>query len=200
MATACFVGEAQKLKTGDLLFVSSGDSSFSQAIADATASNDSLRFVHVALFYIDDQGKKKIIEADPEEGVRIADFSDFIEENGRSEGKGGIIVKRLNFSFPVDSAVQRAKNHIGEPYDWSYLPDNGKMYCSELIEDIFRDENGEKIFRSAPMNFLNPDGTLPEFWKNLFEKLGEQVPQGVDGTNPTDLSKDTRLVEIYRFF
>lgn len=43
------------------------------------------------------------------------------------------------------------------------------------------------------MNFLDSEGNLPEYWKELFEKLQMDVPQGLPGTNPEDLSRSTTL-------
>lgn len=44
------------------------------------------------------------------------------------------------------------------------------------------------------MNFLDKDGQLPVFWKELFENLDIPVPQGQDGTNPEDLSHSSELI------
>ena len=70
------------------------------------------------------------------------------------------------------------------------------MYCSELIYESYRDFDGNRIFQARPMNFRDPDGNLPTFWEELFAKLNMEVPEGVEGTNPNDLSKDPRLQDI----
>ena len=46
------------------------------------------------------------------------------------------------------------------------------------------------------MNFRGPDGNFPNFWLNLFAKLGKPVPQGRPGTNPDDMVSNPILEEI----
>ena len=123
------------------------------------------------------------------------------EKNGNSAGgKGaGVVVMRVNCDFSVKEAVHRAESMLGLPYDWSYLPDNKKLYCSELIYESYLTPAGDHIFQSRPMNFLSPDGTFPQFWTDLFSTLGEEIPQGTPGTNPNDLAHESCLVEVYRY-
>ena len=122
-------------------------------------------------------------------------------EKGNSSGwKGvGIVVMRIDCDFSAKEAVQRAESMLGLPYDWSYLPDNNKLYCSELIYESYLNPAGGHIFQSRPMNFLSPDGTFPQFWTALFSTLGEEIPQGTPGTNPNDLAHASCLVEVHRY-
>ena len=46
------------------------------------------------------------------------------------------------------------------------------------------------------MNFRDKDGNMPEFWTNLFKEHNEEIPEGVLGTNPNDLSKSMKLVKL----
>lgn len=190
----------QCLENGDLLFEVAGISEFSKAISSSTAAVDSLQFDHVAMVFIEDNGAVKVIEASPEAGVRKIAIEDFLFSATKIGDKPGVVVKRLKEDYSSRKAVERALKCIGMPYDWWYLPNNGKMYCSELIYECYIDNKGNHIFEARPMNFRTPDGKLPEFWVNLYKELGQPVPEGVLGTNPADLSKDKRLTEIYRYF
>lgn len=189
------------LQKGDLLFVSKGNSDFSEAISSATHDigypDD---FVHVAIYYLSSDSIPSVIEASPEYGVRTISLQDFKKDINR-EGKNehGVVVKRLSTEFHIDYAIDRAMTFIGQPYDWHYLPDNGMMYCSELIYESFVSDDGYHFFTSQPMNFRNPDGSMPEFWTELYKTLGVDVPEGIPGTNPNDLSRDPRLIEVARF-
>lgn len=196
----CYPNPTLPLMPGDLLFQTAGDSRFSDAISSSTASEDSLSFVHVGMFYITDKGEEGVIEASPADGVRIVTLVDFIDSSPKVNGKPGVIVKRLKIPFPVETAISEALTHLGEPYDWYYLPDNGMMYCSELIYESYLNYDGSHIFKASPMNFRNPDGTMPDFWTELYEQLNCPVPEGIPGTNPNDLSRDIHLSDIYRFF
>ncbi|MCH5325636.1 MAG: hypothetical protein J1E29_00345, partial [Duncaniella sp.] len=74
-----------------------------------------------------------------------------------------------------------------------FLPDNDKMYCSELVYESYLTESGAHIFEAAPMNFRAADGSMPQFWLELYAELGVPVPEGIPGTNPNDLSKSPLL-------
>ena len=95
---------------------------------------------------------------------------------------------RLTVPYDTATVIARAKGLVGKPYDNAFLPDNDAYYCSELIEVAFGG-----IFPSKPMNWRDADGNLPEYWQKHFEKLGMPVPEGVPGTNPTDLSRSPLL-------
>ena len=103
---------------------------------------------------------------------------------------------RLQDDRPAAASVERAKCRLGLPYDVYFLPDNGAFYCSELVQECYLDEDGNPIFRSAPMNFKNAEGEFPSYWEQLFARLGEEIPQGLPGTNPQAMSADPRLREV----
>lgn len=187
------------LKSGDLLFQIEGNSSFSEAISSATAARDSLKFVHVGIVEMAGD-TASVIEASPEEGVRIVPLDTFLNSSALQGGRSAVVAKRLTIDFPVADALSRAREYLGQPYDWWYLPDNEKMYCSELVYESFRDADGNRIFEANPMNFRAPDGSIHEFWVRLYTELGMDVPEGVPGTNPADMARDSRLVEVFRFF
>lgn len=183
---------ADELQSGDLIFVVEGKGNFSKAISEATAFSDSLKFVHVGIIEREDNFIN-VVEASPEEGVRIIPIEKFIEEAPEINGIPQIVIKRLTIDFPIEEAVARAKSFLGEPYDWWYLPGNGKMYCSELVYESFLDSEGNHIFIAQPMNFRSSDGNIPQFWNELFSELGQPIPEGIEGTNPSDLSKSSFL-------
>ena len=183
-------GKALELKNGDLIFVGEGKGDFSKAISESTANHDSIRFVHVGIIEIDN-GETFVIEASPDEGVRKVSIQQFLEHNPL------IVIKRIKIDFPVEAMLEKAKSHIEEEYDWLYLPNNGKMYCSELVYETYLDKDGNHLFNSKPMNFRSPDGSMPQFWIDLFERLGTPIPEGVEGTNPADLSASPLLENVF---
>lgn len=188
------------LKTGDLLFQADGTGRYANAIASATGAGEEVTFVHVGIVIADDAGNVCVIEATPERGVAVSELRQFLDDAPQSESGRLVVVKRLDTPFDATEVCARALSHVGEEYDWWYMPDNGKMYCSELVYDAFRDAEGRPVFESRPMNFRNPDGTMPQFWTDLYAKLGQPVPEGLPGTNPNDLSRDPRLKEVGRYF
>ena len=186
-------------RDGDLLFSVAGSSESSKAIADATAWHDSVKFSHVAIVATEN-GKPYIIEATGKKGVTRTEWEDFMSSVPQIDGKAGVVVMRVTADFSADEAIARAKGHLGEEYDWYYSPNNGKMYCSELVYECFRKKDGTPLFTAKPMNFRDSDGNMPAFWTELFARLNEPVPEGVEGTNPNDMSKEPILTEIHRFF
>lgn len=187
---------AQDLKTGDLLFLGETQSDFSNAITTATGDKDSLNFIHVAIIIMEDK-VPYIIEASSENGVHKLPYKEFLSSIPSSQ-ETRMVVKRPIENLDFGAIAKNAEKHLGEPYDWSYLPDNFKMYCSELVYESYYTTEGEHYFESKPMNFRSVDGRMPEFWIKLFDSLGEKIPEGVEGTNPNDMARSPKLIEIYR--
>ncbi|MBO4984894.1 MAG: hypothetical protein J6C87_04540 [Bacteroides sp.] len=188
--TSCTDKGNNSLRSGDLVFQVSAGSEMGEAITDATAA-DSISYDHVGIVFIEN-GKTFVIEATPEQGVVLTAWEDFA---GQADG----VVMRLRQPFDVERTIARAKSHLGEAYDWSYLPDNGKMYCSELVYESYRTADGKPIFTARPMNFRNADGEMPAFWTDLFSRLGEPIPEGVPGTNPNDMAREASLEVVYQY-
>lgn len=186
------------LRKGDLVFQVAETSGMSGAIAEATAWNDSLKFDHVGII-IKEKKRWMVIEASPKQGVVLTDWKDFLAHAVKIKGKPCVVVKRITTNFPLKKAIEQAKRHIGEEYDWTFLPDNGKMYCSELVYECYRDSMNYPLFIAHPMNFRNANGDMSEFWITLFEQQGLPIPQGVPGTNPNDMAKEPILKEVGRF-
>ena len=187
-------GRQERLQTGDLIFVSQAEghdakeSSMDGAIAAATGD-----VIHVALVEVDG-ADVWVIDATTRRGVsrRPLDtfYSDFVYDDGTNPV---YTVKRMNDTGLASQWIETAKSFCGQPYDEFFLPDNGAMYCSELVQESFLDKDGHCLFDGNPMNFKNENGEYPEYWVDLFTRLGTDVPQGVPGTNPQDLSSSPLL-------
>jgi len=186
-------------KDGDLAFQISEMSDFTKAITDVSAMRDSIKFAHVGIIFID-SGKPCVIEAVPKGGVTITSLETYLSDALTIDGNPGVVIKRVRQDFPAERAIETAKSFLGQEYDWNFLPDNGKVYCSELVYESFTDDEGNKLFQARPMNFRNAEGSIPDYWTELFHKLGTDVPQGIPGTNPQDMSQETILEEVYRYF
>lgn len=177
------------LKNGDLVFVEAGQSAMDSAISDATRKED-VNYTHVGIVELSKDGIF-VIEASSKSGVVRTKWADFIAENKAFD------VKRVRGKHDFAAFIRKAKSFLGQPYDFYYLANNGKMYCSELVYESFVDENGA-LFEAKAMNFYDENGSLPAYWKELYEGLGVAVPQGELGTNPNDMSKSPLLIEISR--
>lgn len=178
-------------ETGNLIFIYD-TAGMGSAIQSATAW-DTLRpaYTHVAITECTDSGVF-VIDATPASGVARRPLNDFIlsvyDTNSAYSFVG--MADYYYVAVPYDTAflIERMHSLIGQPYDPYFLPNNGRLYCSELVQECFIDQKGHHLFPSKPMNFYASDGTLPAYWQHHFDSLGVSVPQDMPGTNPTDMS------------
>ncbi|MBR4229988.1 MAG: hypothetical protein IKR83_04685, partial [Bacteroidales bacterium] len=169
------------LQPGDLLFFSDSRG-MGNAIKASTGN-----YTHVAM--VESVGDTVwIIDATPENGVArrpLCYRRGFAPDVYRMKG------------LAVDSVLARARSFIGQPYDNAFLPDNGALYCSELIYECYRSfPKGNHLFEAKPMNWRDTKGKLPRYWKKHFRKFRMKVPEGIPGTNPTDLSRSPLLYRL----
>lgn len=197
-AAACGPRTPQIL-TGDLLFQAAGQAQMSEAIAAATGEAGALNFAHVAIAVACEKGDS-VLEATTRGGVRMRALAEFLEGSERIGGKPAVVAMRLKDTTGVAAAVKRARRSLGLPYDSSFLPGNGKFYCSELVFEHYLRRDGTPLFTARPMNFRASDGSMPAFWTELFERQGEPIPEGVPGTNPNDMAREACLTEVGRWF
>ncbi len=197
--SGCRDGEFQ-LQTGDLLF-QVGRGEMTQAVDAATAhAGDEVSYTHAAIAVVEPEGVYAL-EAKSESGVVMTPWKEFIAASAMRDGKPVVAVGRLRREDRKqigEQAVARGKAFLGQPYDVSFRPHNGKIYCSELVWESYRDANGT-IFEARPMNFRAADGTMPCFWTSHFEALGEAIPEGVPGTNANDMAKSEKVEIVYRY-
>jgi len=170
--TACSAkAQWEYVQSGDLLFVSD-TSGMGQAVKASTGN-----YTHVAL--VERVGDSLfLIDATQKHGVARRPLEKTFAN------RMPVKIYRLTVPFDTATVITRAKALIGKPYDNAFLPGNDAYYCSELIQVVF-----DSLFKSKPMNWRDKDGNLPEYWIKHFEEIGIPIPEGVPGTNPTDLSR-----------
>lgn len=188
------------IQTGDLLFVgrisNNAGNGIEDAIAAATGGEDEIDFIHTAILEVDDEGKVWVIDATIKHGVDRHPLDTLVKDFTSKHGNKYIFeVKRLPDNRRASEYISNAKKYLGEDYDQWFLPDNGKHYCTELVEDSYK-SFGVPVFKPKPMNFKDRNGEYPEYWKKLFASLGQDIPQGVKGTNPQDMYSDVRLQRV----
>ena len=189
------------LQTGDLVFMgipqdySISEESMDGAISAATGDGG-LNLIHVAIIEMADDGPY-IIDATLKYGTDRHPLDSTIRQFTLKGGEQPVyIVKRLKDNKLAKEWIEKAKSFCGQPYDMRFLPDNGAMYCSELVRESFLGAEGEYLFDEKPRNWKNEKGEIPVYWTQLFVLLGMDVPQGVPGTNPQDMSKSPLLETV----
>lgn len=193
----------ETLRTGDLIFVGLpqdyGDEDSMEGAISSSTGDGELNLIHVAIADVDPSDKVWIIDATIAHGVERHPLDTFLTDFTLNDGSLPVfIVKRL--VDPADAArfIENAKSLCGQPYDVSFLPDNGALYCSELVRESYRGSDGSYLFDEKPMNWKNSEGVIPGYWVRLFASIGQSVPQDVPGTNPQDMSSSPllRTVEL----
>ena len=191
LALAACHGQSPTWRTGDLVFVEGcSDGAMDQAIMGSTGA-----MVHVGIIE-NCNDSIYVIDAAPKTGVSRRSFEAFMEAQKDENGHlPNISVMRLKDCRDAEAFVAKAKSLCGTEYDFTFLPDNGKYYCSELVFDCYR-RDGQPVFETVPMNFRNAEGGFDTYWVELFEAQGLQIPQGVSGTNPDDLYHSALLKAV----
>lgn len=187
------------LRPGDLLFQAGKTSEMSGAISSATGEDGAINFTHVGIA-VPHAGADSVLEATTDGGVRLTELGEFLARSARIGGRPAVVAMRLRDTVGVAAAIARARTFLGQPYDYSFRPANGRLYCSELVWESYRAADGTPLFTARPMNFRAADGSMPAFWTELFARLGEPVPEGVPGTNPNDMAQDEKLESIGRYY
>lgn len=199
----CTSGKQDSPRSGDLVFVgipmnySLQQGSMSEAISAATSDSSGLNLIHVAILEVKGDSTW-IIDATIKHGVDRHPLDTFFRDFTLRDGSLPTfkIMRPEASAAEAEQFVQNAKKYLGQPYDVSFLPDNGAMYCSELVYNSYITPDGEHLFSEAPMNFLDKDGNMPIYWTQLFERIGQQVPQGIPGTNPQKMAAEKTLSPI----
>lgn len=159
-------------------------------------------YTHVAVSICTDSGEY-LWEATRPEGVICRPLLEALNswwfEGGLDTTRAFLdVVTMRQITVPFDTLrlLASLQSFLGQPYDDFFLPDNGRMYCSELIYESFYDLSGNRLFEAKPMNFRAADGSMPPYWTHYFDSLGVVIPEGVPGTNPTDMISSPHLARI----
>ena len=170
----------EHLQSGDLIFVRD-TSGMGQAVQQTTG-----QYTHVAI--VERSGDTVlIIDATQRYGVVRRPIEQL------SAANVPIDIYRLTIPFDTIAVIARAHSFLGQPYDNAFMHDNGAIYCSELIYECYLDSLCNHLFKAVPMNWRAPDGTIPQYWLDHFNKLNTPIPEDLPGTNPTALSRSPLL-------
>ena len=157
------------LENGDLIFVKDL-SDMGQAIQASTGN-----YSHVAIFL-----DGLIYHASGQAGVICQELDEFFERTHLYD----------LYVYPemeADLVKERARNHLGAPYNASFYPDGAGFYCSQYIAEIL------PIFESVPMKFGDGEQEISDFWREYYRKLELPVPLNQPGTNPSQLAASSLL-------
>lgn len=201
VACGCRAQNGFRLRTGDLLFQVNGRSSYTEAIRRVTTGIDQLEFTHVGAVCIE-EGKTYVLEAIPY-GVVKSPIEKFFRNSLLVDGKPVVVVGRLKSRLRknIPQAIGRIKALLGKRYDFVFDPDDDDYYCSELIYVSYLEPDGTPIFKMAPMTFRDKtSGETSPLWVEHFKRFDCEIPEGVPGTNPGDMSRSDKIRIVHRYF
>lgn len=184
------------LRSGDLIFQDLDCGGLCDAIEQVTQSYGGRHFSHIGLISIEEDSIY-IIEAIGQK-VKRTPLGQFVSRNQKELLLGRV---KPQYRQILPAAVTFARQQIGIPYDETFLYDNGKYYCSELLYDAFKVANSSKdFFELRPMTFKQPgsDSYFP-VWVDYYKKLDTAIPESAPGINPGGISLSEKIdVFIYR--
>ncbi|ASG67839.1 hypothetical protein fh0823_08280 [Francisella halioticida] len=176
----------KNLKKGDVIFIS--DSS-EKNISELSMGYDQHSYYHCVLY----MGYRELVEAIDINGVIRTDISKYSNKK--------VLVARVNEDQNfLDKIISQAEEFIGFGYNKLFLPNiEKKLYCSELIHEVFNLVSKQKYFTQHKLNYISEsDFTVSQYWIEFYSQHGLKVPQGLSGSHPNNLSLDEKFYE--RFF
>jgi uncharacterized protein YycO len=192
-----------ELKQGDLLFQNTGTGEIENAIKEVSATSFSKDYSHVGIAMQKDQ-EWFVLEAIPKEGICQTPLIKFLSRNKNKFGKSQTRVARLNNYYQpyISKAIAYGIERINTPYDEIFLWDDNSYYCSELVYKMFssQDLHTNSIpFLTHPMTFNDSTGNPMPSWVTYYETRNQQIPEGIEGTNPNLMASSPHIKFIHDY-
>jgi len=197
---SCTKTNSFQLKSGDLLFQDLDSSPLCDAIEKVTSGFNNLNFSHVGIVIIINE-ENYVLEAFVN-GVDTIPIHNFLNRSLNQNNNPKVIVGRLKdqYSHLIPKAIQLGIDLIGTDYDEEFKINNNKLYCSELIYDIFlKANNQQKVFSLNPMTYQHNGKTL-DIWIDYFNVLGITIPENEPGINPGSISLSKKINIIHNYY
>ena len=195
----CYNYPNTKLKTGDLVFFKPAKFFENNFISGIVASSPTgVAFYHVAMVAKTEIAKVKLLEANPKQGVAIAEYNNLCKAHGLFND---IEVLRVNLPAEnIAKSVKNAINLVGSEYNDIFSANfvnskgNQAFYCSQIIQYAFNNATQSNIFSDISMSFKDGKSEVSEYWKDYFTARSVAVPQGEPGTHPASIYESEFLM------
>jgi Permuted papain-like amidase enzyme, YaeF/YiiX, C92 family len=189
-------------KAGDFLLQDLDCGDLCTAIEKVTPALKGKRFSHIG-FVCSVNDSLYVIEAIGPD-VHLTKVQEFINRNKDAQNKPKIVVMRLQNDYQalVQPATLFCLKQLGKAYDDTFIYDNGKYYCSELLYDAFKSANkNQAFFDLQPMTFIDPETkqTFPA-WTQYYNDLKFAIPEGLLGCNPGGIANSPKLTVVHSFY
>jgi hypothetical protein len=187
MLSAAAASPAESLRDGDLIFHTSRSS---QSVALQRATHSPYSHVGVILHR---GGKPFVFEAIAK--VQYTPLQQWIDRGERK----AYVVKRLKTPLTDTQALKlriAAARYVGKPYDLYFEWSDDRIYCSELVWKMYRDELGIEI--GALQRLHEFDLSDPAVKSKMRERYGAIVPMNEPVIAPAALFESMQLVTVPR--
>ena len=169
MCTSCNRVDIDDLREGDVVFIES-KSQQSPYIKAGTMC----KWTHCGVVVNTPEGMK-VLEAS--KTVKLTPFNSFI---GRAKNENWCIKRpKQKLTKPINY-----NKYIGQPYDLEFKFNNGKMYCSELVWLVYKEQGIELCKPRKVSSFIMT--RIPKV-KKLMNKRNIQMNQ--EAVAPVDIYK-----------
>ncbi|HEY0298847.1 MAG TPA: YiiX/YebB-like N1pC/P60 family cysteine hydrolase [Arachidicoccus sp.] len=180
-----------ELRNGDLLFVGAQKENLSGAINRVTQRNSNQSYDHIGLLEKDKDSVLFVLDASTKKGSARESLDSFCMRERTDSRVVAVYRLYANYQYAIPSAIIRAKELLGRPYNWSYVLNENSYYCSDFVERTFRQDT---VFHLEPMTFVNPKtGKIDDYWIDFYKKQNMDVPEGKLGCNPNGLAASPKL-------
>ncbi len=191
-----------ELRDGDLIFQEECSVKTDNTIKAVTSGIGDYKFTHVGIVYIDAKGSVYVIEATHPK-VKVTPLQDYLYPKDLDACFPVSVVGRLKpeYRHCIPQAIEEGLLLVGKDYDYGYVLNNDKYYCSELIYYILLKANeGKPVFSLNVMTFKSPDtGKITKGWEEYFGRLNLPVPEGELGINPGAMSRSDVIDIIHKY-
>jgi hypothetical protein len=194
------VQDLPPLKNGDIVFQTWLWDTQSMAILLASRS----LYAHAGIIKLTAAGPAVVEAVGPVREVSLAYWID------RGVGKR-IVIKRMKDLTAAEAGklLVRTKQHYGKPYDFFFLPDKKAIYCSELVEDAFKEGAGislgkwQKVQELASSSAM--DKIIDQRWsrhplcqnKGMTRDKCYKIIMQQELITPAGVARDPRLQLVY---
>lgn len=183
----------QNLRSGDLIFIGAEKINLSGAINRVTQRQDSIAFDHIAIVEKTNDSLY-VLHASTKNGSVKENIQSFYKAQKNKDNRLAVYRLKDDYQKAIPNALIVANTMLGKPYNWSYILNEERYYCSDFIERAFRKDH---IFTLEPMTFVNPKtGKIDDFWVEFYKKQNLEVPEGKPGCNPNGLAHSNKLAFI----
>jgi len=183
---------ATKLQNGDLIFQEDCPDDMENSIKQVTNSIENYQFTHVGIVYIDEKDSVFVLEATTPKVVLTPLYEYLYPEKAKGCYPVSVVGRlKQEYQHLIPEALEIGFALIGKDYDYGFILDNDKYYCSELVYEILKQANdGKEVFPLNVMTFkLKETGQTANGWIEHFKKHNLPIPEGESGINPGAMSQ-----------